>query len=195
MYDDHLDVESPGVLPGIVKVNNIREFHFSRNPKIVELLTEYDLVKEFGEGVDRVYRDMEAAGLPDPVYRQTDFMLYATLKNKNWGTDASWVVTTHDTTHDKTHDGTQETTQEDKLIAFCDRERTRQEMMDFLGLVNRKHFGEKYMKPLLQSGQLRMMLPNKPQSKNQKYIATKNEAEREQAIIDNNKKVPGKLKR
>ena len=40
MYDDHFDVESPGLLPGIVRVNNIREFHFSRNPKIVEWLTE-----------------------------------------------------------------------------------------------------------------------------------------------------------
>ena len=56
MYDDHFDVESPGLLPGIVRVNNIREFHFSRNPKIVELLTEYDLVKEYGESVDRIFR-------------------------------------------------------------------------------------------------------------------------------------------
>lgn len=89
MFDDHLTVESPGLLPGLVRVNNIREFHFSRNPKIVELLNEYDLVKEFGEGVDRVYRDMAAAGLPEPEYRQSEFMLYATLKNKNWGKEYS----------------------------------------------------------------------------------------------------------
>lgn len=89
MFDDHLTVESPGILPGLVRVNNIREFHFSRNPKIVELLNEYDLVKEFGEGVDRVYRDMAAAGLPEPEYRQSEFMLYATLKNNNWGKENS----------------------------------------------------------------------------------------------------------
>ena len=47
---------SPGILPGLVRISNIREFHFSRNPKIVELLTEYEFVKELGEGVDRVYR-------------------------------------------------------------------------------------------------------------------------------------------
>ena len=28
MFDDHLTVESPGILPGLVRVNNIREFHF-----------------------------------------------------------------------------------------------------------------------------------------------------------------------
>ena len=97
MFDDHFTVESPGILPGLVRVNNIREFHFSRNPKIVEFLNEYDLVKEFGEGVDRIYRDMEEAGLPEPEYRQSEFMLYATLRNKNWGKeDASWADTPHD---------------------------------------------------------------------------------------------------
>ena len=51
MFDDHFIVESPEMLPGLVRVNNIREFHFSRNQKLVEFLNEYDLVKEFGEGV------------------------------------------------------------------------------------------------------------------------------------------------
>ena len=71
MFDDHFVVESPGILPGLVRISNIREFHFSRNPKIVELLTEYEFVKELGEGVDRIYRDMAEAGLPEPEYRQT----------------------------------------------------------------------------------------------------------------------------
>lgn len=164
MFDDHFTVESPGILPGLVRVSNIREFHFSRNPKIVELLNEYDLVKEFGEGVDRVYRDMEEAGLPEPVYRQSEFMLYATLKNKNWGKeDTSWVVTTHDTTHDATHD-------EKNLLEFCAIPRSRKEMMEYIGLSNRRYFWEHYLKPLLEGGSLRMTIPDKPRSKNQKYV-------------------------
>ena len=167
MFDDHFTVESPGILPGLVRVNNIREFHFSRNPMIVELLNEYDLVKEFGEGVDRIYRDMAEAGLPEPEYRQSEFMLYATLKNKNWGKeDASWAVTTQDTIQDTTQD-------ENKLVQFCAVARSRQEMMDYMGLVNRKHFIERYLKPLLSTGKLAMTIPDKPSSKNQKYIAKK----------------------
>lgn len=164
MFDDHFTVESPGILPGLVRVSNIREFHFSRNPKIVELLNEYDLVKEFGEGVDRVYRDMEEAGLPEPVYRQSEFMLYATLKNKNWGQEnASWGVTPHDTPHDAIHD-------EDRLVEFCVTPRSRQEMMDFLGLNDRKHFTEHYLKPLVETQKLEMTIPDKPKSKNQRYV-------------------------
>ena len=97
MFDDHFVVESPGMLPGLVRVNNIREFHFSRNPKIIEFLNEYDLVKEFGEGVDRIFRDMQDAGLPEPEYKQSEFMLYATLKNKTWGLEnGSWESLTGD---------------------------------------------------------------------------------------------------
>lgn len=56
-----------------------------------------------------------------------DLVYVTILRNKNYGTDASWVVATHDTTHDVE----QEATQEDKLVVFCDEERFRQEMMDF----------------------------------------------------------------
>ena len=38
------------------------------------------LVKEFGEGVDRMFREMEEAGQPAPEYRQNEFMVYATIR-------------------------------------------------------------------------------------------------------------------
>ena len=48
---------------GLVKAGNIRHTHFSRNPKIAEFLRDYNFVKEYGEGVDRMCRELEAAGL------------------------------------------------------------------------------------------------------------------------------------
>lgn len=63
------------MLPGIVHLNNMREIHFSKNSKIAELLHEYEYVREFGEGVDRMYYEMEQAGLPDPEYRTEAFMV------------------------------------------------------------------------------------------------------------------------
>lgn len=69
MFDDRLVVESPGTLPGIVRLNNMRHVHFSRNPKIAQFLHEFEYVQEFGEGLDRLYEVMEAAGLPQPEYR------------------------------------------------------------------------------------------------------------------------------
>lgn len=82
MFDDRLCVESPGTLPSIVRINNMREMHFSRNPKIAEFLHEYSYVQEFGEGVDRIYREMSDAGLPNPEYTLNSFLLTATIRNK-----------------------------------------------------------------------------------------------------------------
>lgn len=64
-----------------MRLSNIRTVHFSRNPKIARFLQEYDYVKEFGEGVDRMFKEMAAAGLPAPEYSDNAFMLNATIRN------------------------------------------------------------------------------------------------------------------
>lgn len=51
------------------------------NPKIARFLQEYDYVKEFGEGVDRMFKEMSDAGLPAPEYADNAFMLNATIRN------------------------------------------------------------------------------------------------------------------
>ncbi len=81
MFDGRIVVESPGKLPGLVKADNIRHTHFSRNPKIAEFLKAYRFVKEYGEGVDRMWKELEAIGLQGPEYRVNAFMLQAIIKN------------------------------------------------------------------------------------------------------------------
>lgn len=79
MFDNRLVFESPGRLPGTVKPSNIRHTHFSRNPKIAQFLKAYDYVKEFGEGVDRVCRELEANGTPHLSFHLDDFILKITV--------------------------------------------------------------------------------------------------------------------
>ena len=79
MFDDRLVFESPGKLPGMVKPSNIRNTHFSRNPKIAAFLKAYHYVKEYGEGVDRIYRELEANGTPALSFRTDDFILKITV--------------------------------------------------------------------------------------------------------------------
>jgi ATP-dependent DNA helicase RecG len=82
MFDNRFVVESPGKLPGLVRLDNIRKIHFSRNPKIAEFLKNYTYVKEFGEGVDRMYTLLEEEGLPEPKYETIAFMLKVTVWNR-----------------------------------------------------------------------------------------------------------------
>lgn len=156
MFDDHFKVESPGTLPGLVRTSNIREIHFSRNPKIVQFLHEYEYVKEYGEGADRMYREMEIAKLPEPEYRTVEFMVYATIKNHKWMENQVTPQVTKASVQD--------------LLEYCSVPRSKQEMMSYLGLSDPKNFRSKYLRPLLLSEQIQMTIPDKPNSKLQKYI-------------------------
>ncbi len=81
IFDDRMVVESPGVLPSLVRIATLRQVHFSRNPSIAAFLRTYAFVREFGEGIDRIFREMEGAGLPDPQFHQQAFMTIAILRN------------------------------------------------------------------------------------------------------------------
>ena len=47
--------------------------------KIAAFLKDYGYVKEYGEGVDRMCKELEAIGLPDPVYNNNTFILKTTV--------------------------------------------------------------------------------------------------------------------
>ena len=81
MYDDHLEIQSPGKLPGIVTVDNIRDTRYARNTRISRVLTEFGYVRELNEGVKRIYSEMEQFFLDDPVYTNNDMYVKLTLKN------------------------------------------------------------------------------------------------------------------
>ena len=57
------------------------------------------------------------------------------------------------------------------LLEYCSKPRTRQEMQDFCGLAGRNNFARLYIRPLLKEGKLNLTIPDKPSSKNQKYIS------------------------
>lgn len=79
LFDNHFTVESPGILPGRVRLHNMRTTHFSRNPKIASFMKEYEFIREFGEGIDRMYRELEEGGWPNPIFKQDDFMFRVSL--------------------------------------------------------------------------------------------------------------------
>lgn len=70
MYDDRLEIFSPGRLPNMVTLDNMKYTRYSRNPIIARFLAEYGWVKELNEGVKRIYSEMQSFFLNDPVYTE-----------------------------------------------------------------------------------------------------------------------------
>ena len=58
----------------------------------------------------------------------------------------------------------------EQLLAFCAEPRTRAELQRFTGITHREYFRNTILKPLLQAEKLNMTLPEKPNSRNPKYV-------------------------
>lgn len=70
LFNDRVEVRSPGRLPGLVQLDNIRTTRFARNPRVARALSDLRYGRELGEGVNRMFEEMHIAGLPDPIYNQ-----------------------------------------------------------------------------------------------------------------------------
>jgi ATP-dependent DNA helicase RecG len=81
MYDDRLEIESPGRFPDIVTADNISYTRFSRNKRISRVMTEFEWVRELNEGVKKIYSDMADAGLPAPEYIEGPNTVRLILRN------------------------------------------------------------------------------------------------------------------
>ena len=82
IWDDRIEIQSPGSLPAHITVENMRHEHFSRNPRIMRVLKTMRLVEEYGEGIDRMYREMEARLLEPPIFLDSGSSVKVTLLNR-----------------------------------------------------------------------------------------------------------------
>ena len=69
IFNDRIEISSPGRLPGYVNVRNILEARYSRNPKIVRTLNRYKTPpnKDLGEGLNTTFQKMKEWGLKEPI--------------------------------------------------------------------------------------------------------------------------------
>ncbi len=81
IFDDRLEIHSPGLLPNLVTVENIAHQRYSRNPRIARTLCEFGWVKEMNEGVKRIYSEMEKLFLRKPKYSEPNSNVLLVLEN------------------------------------------------------------------------------------------------------------------
>ena len=184
MFDDRVEITSPG---GMFGGGSIQEYDIysirsmRRNPVIADLFHRMKYMERRGSGLRKIVSETEKlpgyteAYKPEFSSTATDFRVI--LKNVNYHHGPSIIETTHDKTHDATHDATH-----DKILAFCIEPHSKLEIAEHCGYKNTKNFTQKYLRPLLNNGTLKMTLPDKPKSKHQKYITVRSEETEKQGI-------------
>jgi ATP-dependent DNA helicase RecG len=96
--EDRMEVKSPGDLVPPVTVDLLRSrtpVHASRNPLIVRVLAEVGLMREEGEGIARMFEEMEACYLNGPEFALDASTFTVTLRNEPifTGVNAEWLAT------------------------------------------------------------------------------------------------------
>ncbi|MER2599783.1 MAG: ATP-binding protein [Caldilineales bacterium] len=71
MFNDRMEVYSPGRLPGHVTLENMLHERFSRNEVIVQILSDMGFIERLGYGIDRMIAAMQEADLPAPRFEES----------------------------------------------------------------------------------------------------------------------------
>jgi ATP-dependent DNA helicase RecG len=72
IFNNIIEIQSPGTLPGHVTVDNILDELFAHNPKIVRMLNNLPDApnKDIGEGLNTTFQVMRELKLKDPIIEQ-----------------------------------------------------------------------------------------------------------------------------
>jgi ATP-dependent DNA helicase RecG len=81
IFSNRLEIHSPGLLPGPVTVANLLDARFSRNPIIVQVLSDLGFIERLGYGLDRVMSVMEANRMQPPHFQETAGTFRVSLSN------------------------------------------------------------------------------------------------------------------
>ena len=84
LFDDRMEVVSPGGLVGNLTPEallTLKRVHHSRNPRMIRVLVDLGLARDQGEGIPRMFAEMEDAFLPRPDIDATNRSVTVTLRN------------------------------------------------------------------------------------------------------------------
>lgn len=157
---DQIEILSfPGPLPPLgnkqLKQNRVVARDY-RNRRIGDFLKELKLTEGRGTGFPTIRKSMRDNESPNPIFQtDKDLTYFLTILPSN-----SLFV-------DLVLDDYKKS-----ILKFCQKERSRKEIMKYIGLNNRQENAQRHLQPLIDSGYIHFLFPHVPQTPKQKYIIT-----------------------
>ena len=159
VFSDRFSITSYGGLPQeITKEDFWNGVSAPRNKELMRIFKDVRLVEQLGSGMERIMK----------VYDKTIFEFLPNFLRINFYFDKEIVDYLDSTSKDKTY----MINIHDKILKFCRTPKTIKEIMEYLNMKSRSNFTIRYLKPMIESGNIKMTIPDKSRSKNQKYIST-----------------------
>ena len=169
IFKNRIEIYNPGSFPANKTPESYVMGHqrpIRRNPLIARTLYYSKDMESFATGLKRMKDVCDRVGCRVEFETLDDgfaVIFYRRATQKLSGTAQK--------TAQKQEKTAQKTNRINALLEYCKEPRDREEMMKFLGIKHRTTFRNGYLNPLLDEGKIAMTLPDKPQSKNQKFYS------------------------
>ena len=170
VYKDRIVFSNVGNLYGgntIDKIKDTRANVEARNKTMVRLIEVLGgVIENRHTGIKTMIDEMRQAKLPEPVFRNEREDFFVTFYNGEYPELYPEELRENEKTYEKTYEDINE-----KIIEFCKQEKSAKEIAEYCGYKSVDRFKRNYLKTLLEQNKIKMTIPDKPKSKNQKYIS------------------------
>lgn len=163
-YEDRIEILNAGGLYGEARPENFPTVNDYRNPIVAEAMRGLKYVNMFNRGIQRVKNLLKENGNPEPIFTVDKITAFEVTVRPSLSLN---LVTSEEKV---TKSVTKLTETVNDIKAFCSTPRSMTEIMEHIGLKHRYNVKHRYIDPLIDSGVLMMTIPDKPNSRNQKYI-------------------------
>ena len=149
MYRDRMEVTNSGGLYGKISIDALGKVHpETRNAALANMLELLNITENRYSGIPTMRREFLNAGLPAPNFSVIHGEFKVVMRNGYLNNSDSI---------------------DDSILDFCEIPRSRAELIEFTG-KSRNYVLKQLIAPLVECGKLKLTMPDKPKSSNQKYV-------------------------
>lgn len=184
IYDDRVEIASPGTFPPQITPENIKEPHesFPHNLKVAEALYRMTYLENWGSGAKRIMDACKEQGVEAPTWRSDGGFVTITFKRPivtKSDTEQREATTKHRPSTDQAPTKYRPSTDQVQkmILSMGDDYMTMSEIMSNIGLKHRPSFRKNYFLPALAEGAIERLYPEQPNHPKQKYRLTESAKE------------------
>lgn len=153
MFNDRMQIISSGGLYGRITIDSLGKVRpDTRNSALANILEILRVTENRYSGIPTIQAEFRKAGLPAPIFSVKHGEFIVTFKNDIYKAN---IPETTNAAAD--------------ILEFCAVPRSREELQKFTGFTWYYTF-KKIIQPLVESGVLKMTIPDKPKSSKQRFV-------------------------
>ena len=156
MYEDRMEIRNPGGIYGRLTVDQLGKTQpDTRNPVLASELEVLRITENRYSGIPTIRKEMAKYNLKAPVFADERGSFIVIFYKEE-------LVETAEENNDQVLQN---------LLLFCKTPRTRKEICDYLGLSSSAYVIKTYITPLVESGKIKLSIPDRPKSPRQLYYS------------------------